>query len=338
MNKFLIYTSNVMPIPATFAEVINFAKQNRKYMIANVELNQHLHDVKVGDQIVTNKGNHIYVLKTISTGLDNLSHEDAEYIDTATREYNLKKVNITSVDTIINFGIWAKDVRPILTNKKKSNLSEKIKEQFMPVEAKDVRITIDGSICVKTNAGYVAINKDNALISYPEEMTLNIPIFVIPKPKEQLVVGDIISVDGSYIKITDIGKTIKGISYTGNDRTIHTIKNYLFNNTMVKVVMSLTGGINPLMLYFLSKNESNSSILPFLMMQQSQGSLNVNPMMFALMKDNNIDIKDLLLMMNNTNLFSTTPVKAPTTIVETTTEITDEVSDVITPETPVVEE
>ena len=58
--------------------------------------------------LLLRKGNSIYVLKAIEESLDNLSPETQEYLDTLTREYGLKKVGITSVDTIIKFETWCK--------------------------------------------------------------------------------------------------------------------------------------------------------------------------------------------------------------------------------------
>lgn len=323
-NKFLIYACGVDFAPKNMNEVINFAKDNHKVRIASVELNHHLANVKAGDNIITGKGNSLYVMKAITTSLENLSKDDQEYIDTLAREHGLKKVSITSVSQVIPFETWCKEAKPFFNNKTKTmknsikGLSDRIKEMFMPTEAEGVRIATDGNICVETNTGYVAIDENNNLTSYPEELTIDLPVYVISKPKEQLAVGDVIALDRSYAKIVGLDKKtgkISAIGYTGAGKTIHTVKDFLFNQTMVRVVISLAGNIggqiNPMMLMLMSKDKSN--LLPLMMMSQNQGTVGMNPMMLMLMAGEDISTKDLMVMsmMGGQNpfgnLFNTVP-------------------------------
>ena len=319
MVKFVIYTSNLPFMPKSMDEVIEFAKEQNKFRIASVELNPCLADIKAGDNIITKKGNSIYVLKAIEESLDNLSPETQEYLDTLAREYGLKKVGITSVDTIIKFETWCKSAKPIINaknNNKMTNsikgISARIKEMFMPVEATDVRIATDGNICVATAQGYVSIDENNNLTSYPKELTIDLPVYIISKPKEQLAVGDVIALERSYAKITKIsdGK-ITAISYTGSGKTIHTIKDFLFNQTMVRVVVSLAGNvggqINPMLLLALSNKDDKDALLPLLMMNQNGGALGMNPMMLMMLADKGegTSMKDMLLLsaMSGGNMF-----------------------------------
>lgn len=312
MVKFVIYTSNLPFMPKSMDEVIEFAKEQNKFRIASVELNPCLADIKAGDNIITKKGNSIYVLKAIEESLDNLSPETQEYLDTLTREYGLKKVGITSVDTIIKFETWCKSVKPIINpkNVKKEmtknsikGFADRLKSMFMPIEAKDVRIATDGNICVETAQGYVSIDANNKLTSYPTELTLDLPVFIISKPKEQLTVGDVIATERGYAKIVKIdGDKIAAIGYTGSNKTIHTIKDFLFNQTMIRVVVSLAGNvggqINPMLLLALSDKEDKNSLLPLLMMNQNGGAVGMNPMMLMMLsgKGGDFDVKDMLMM------------------------------------------
>lgn len=312
MVKFVIYTSNLPFMPKSMDEVIEFAKEQNKFRIASVELNPCLADVKAGDNIITKKGNSIYVLKAIEESLDNLSPETQEYLDTLAREYGLKKVGITSVDTIIKFETWCKTAKPIINpkNVKKEmtknsikGFADRLKSMFMPVEAKDVRIATDGNICVATAQGYVSIDANNKLTSYPTELTLDLPVFIVSKPKEQLTVGDVIATERGYAKVVKIdGDKITAIGYTGSNKTIHTIKDFLFNQTMIRVVVSLAGNvggqINPMLLLALSDKEDKNSLLPLLMMNQNGGAVGMNPMMLMMLsgKGNDFDVKDMLMM------------------------------------------
>lgn len=312
MVKFVIYTSNLPFMPKSMDEVIEFAKEQNKFRIASVELNPCLADIKAGDNIITKKGNSIYVLKAIEESLDNLSPETQEYLDTLAREYGLKKVGITSVDTVIKFETWCKSAKPIINpkNVKKEmtknsikGFADRLKSMFMPVEAKDVRIATDGNICVATAQGYVSIDANNKLTSYPTELTLDLPVFIVSKPKEQLTVGDVIATERGYAKVVKIdGDKITAIGYTGSNKTIHTIKDFLFNQTMIRVVVSLAGNvggqINPMLLLALSDKEDKNSLLPLLMMNQNGGAVGMNPMMLMMLsgKGNDFDVKDMLMM------------------------------------------
>lgn len=311
MVKFVVYTSNLPFMPKNMGEVINFAKDQSKFRIASVELNPCLSDIRAGDNIITKKGNSIYVIKAIEESLDNMSPETRDYLDTLTREYGLKKVGITSVDSIVRFETWCKSAKPIINSTKTYKMTTKnsikgfadrLKSMFMPVEAEGVRIATDGNICVETNQGYVAIDANNCLTSYPEELTLSLPVFIVSKPKEQLAVGDVIALDRSYAKVTKIdGNKITAIGYTGSGKTVHTIKDFLFNQTMVRVVVSLAGSIggqiNPMMLLALSDKGDKKSLLPLMMMTQNGGAMNMNPMMLMMLSDKgDLDVKDLLMM------------------------------------------
>lgn len=312
MVKFVIYTSNLPFMPKSMDEVIEFAKEQNKFRIASVELNPCLADIKAGDNIITKKGNSIYVLKAIEESLDNLSPETQEYLDTLAREYGLKKVGITSVDTIIKFETWCKTAKPIINpkNVKKEmtknsikGFADRLKSMFMPVEAKDVRIATDGNICVATAQGYVSIDANNKLTSYPTELTLDLPVFIVSKPKEQLTVGDVIATERGYAKVVKIdGDKITAIGYTGSNKTIHTIKDFLFNQTMIRVVVSLAGNvggqINPMLLLALSDKEDKNSLLPLMMMNQNGGAVGMNPMMLMMLsgKGGDFDVKDMLMM------------------------------------------
>lgn len=308
-------------MPKNMGEVINFAKEQSKFRIASVELNPCLENIKAGDNIITKKGNSIYVIKAIESSLEDLDPETRDYLDTLSREYGLKKVGITSVDNIIRFETWCKSAKPIINSTKTNNMTTKnsikgiadrLKSMYMPVKAEGVRIATDGNICVATNQGYVAIDANNSLTSYPEELTLDFPVFIMSKPKEQLVVGDVIALDRSYAKVTKIdGEKITAIGYTGSGKVVHTIKDFLFNQTMVRVVVSLAGNIggqiNPMLLMALSDKNDNDSLLPLLMMSQNSGAVGMNPMMLmALSGKDNLGLKDIMVMsmFNGNNPFN----------------------------------
>lgn len=292
MVKTILYTSNPDFVPSNLDQVENFAEDHGKYYVCLAEEGSTAGNLQKGAHVLTAKGNNVYVLEATS---GNVEYEYA------------KKCNITG---IVKVDYPFSEYKPIINkqNPKKRNnslrgISARIKEMFMPTEAKDVRIATDGNLCVATNQGYVAIDKDNHLTSYPEELTLDLPVFIISKPKEQLRVGDVIALDRSYAKVTKIdGDKITAIGYTGAGKTIHTIKDFLFNQTMVRVVMSLAGSVsgqlNPMLLMAMADKDSKSSLLPLMMMTQNGGAMGMNPWMLMAMsgKDGDFDIKDMLMM------------------------------------------
>lgn len=309
-NKVIIYTSNLTTNPKRLQDIVDFAKANNKFRICEVGLNAHLANVKPGDNILTKKGNSIYVIKTFDRPVEDLTGEDSEYVDSLARSYDIKKVNITSVAHVTKYGEWSKFAKPLLDdNKTKTmtknsfrNLGERMKAMFVPSEANGVRITMDGNIAVETPNGYNVIDANNELSSYPEECVLELPAFVICKPLAQLKVGDVIALDRSYAKVTKIaGSKLTCIGYTGSGKTVHTVKDVLFNQTMVRVVVSLAGTVdgatNPMLLMALAGKGDSDSLLPLLMMQQNGGQIMSNPMMmYMLMGKDKGNLSDLMMM------------------------------------------
>lgn len=312
-NKFLVYTSNLDIMPKNMADIIQFAKKTPKVYISSVELNSTLRNVKAGDNIITKKGNSIYVLRALTDSLDNLSEEDQAYIDEM-ESYGLRKVNITSVQTIVRFEEWCKSAKVFNNNTKEKktmnsikSYGTRLKEMFLPQEATDCRLATDGSICVATNAGYVSINAANELISYPEELTISgLPIYTMAKPKDQLKKGDIIARDRAYYKVTKIdGDKVTCIGYTGTGKTIHFIKDFLFNQTLVRTVVSLAGNLggqfNPLYAMMLADKGGfeDNKLAMLMMMNQNGGSVapnNLLPLLLMSDKGGGSDLKDILMM------------------------------------------
>ena len=303
MVKTILYTSNPDFVPRNLDQVENFADERGKYYVCYANEGTQVGDLQRGAHVVTSKGNNVYVLEVTDGSIE---HEYA------------KKCNITG---ILSVDYPFCDSKPILnkqstktmTKNSIKGISARIKEMFMPSEAKDVRIATDGNICVATTQGYVAIDKNNCLTSYPEELTLDLPVFIISKPKEQLALNDVIATNGGYVKVTRINDNkISGIKYTGSGTTIHTIKDYVMNQTMVRVVVSLAGNLggqmNPVLLFALSDKEDKDSLLPLLLMNQNGSSLKMNPMML-LMANKDLSTKDILLLstMNGGFKFSPDP-------------------------------
>lgn len=284
MTKTILYTSNPDFVPTSIEQVRIFAIENRKLYACYANDDTEVGKLKNYAHVVTTKGNNLYILD-VSNGMNDIS--------------DYKKCNITGIVSVdYPFG-ESTDLPRVTKNTSIKGISERIKAMFMPEEATDIRISTDGNICVATNEGYVAIDKDNHLTAYPEEMTLDLPVFIISKPKDQVSVGDVILVNGKYAKVTFIkDNKISGLSYTGTNKSFTPIKDFVLNTSMVRVVVSLAGSIggeiNPMMLMMMS--DKKDSLLPLLMMNQNGGTMNMNPMILMALSGDKIDMKEMLML------------------------------------------
>ena len=291
MIKSILYTSNPNFVPTTLEQVSNFAEENGKFMTCFAKEGTELYSVEKGAHILSSKGNHIYVLET---GGDYSYAKKSNIVGVVQVDYPFGK------KPLVNSSVEE------VTKNTIAGFSDRLEKTFMPTRAKDVRVTKDGDICVATNHGYIAIDAQNHLTAYPAALTLPLPIFIMSKPKEDLVVGDIIAFDHSYAKITSIkGEKINAITYTGAGKLIRTINDFMFNQAMVRVVVAPAGNIggqmNPMMLMALAndgkKNNSLASLLPFMMMNQQGGTVACNHMLFALLASKEgLSTKDMLIM------------------------------------------
>lgn len=313
MSKLIIYASNLGVIPKNLSNIISLAESGRKFRATEVSDDSYLASVNPGDNLITGKGNNLYVVAVFDGSAADLKGSERSYVDTLYREYGLKESNITSVKARVKYETWCKEAAEFEIKKSKSskttamtgnsikNIGERLKANFMPTEAKDVRIATDGNICVATPDGYVTIDNDFKLVSYPAELTLEFPVYVMPKPIDQLKVGDVIARDHSYAKVKSIkDDSITVVGFTGAGSKVYPIKDFLLGSTTVRVVVSLAGNIggqiSPLMFMALSKDKKNDSILPFLLMSQNGSALTANPMMLAMLAgDSDFDFKDLLM-------------------------------------------
>lgn len=316
MIKFILYVaaSNMGFMPKTLNEVINYGKTNGKVRLTSVNPDSVLQRVKKGDFIITKKGNPLYVIEVTDRTQENWTPDFRQMV----RDLAASGSPITSVSTRTPMEKWSPSYRALAgaeggacksaeKTTTGSSLMDRIKARLMPQEINDVRIAMDGKICVKSNEGFVTITDDNEFVTYPEEMLLDMPAYTMSKPCNTIVVGDIIRHNGQYIKVTCLKEgRIKGLTYNGNETVVYDIKDALLNQSMAQVVLTLSGTvngtINPLMLALMNKKGKNSDLLPFLMMGQNNGQMALNPAMLMLLcKENDSDMLLPMLMMGQQN-------------------------------------
>nr|DAI06417.1 MAG TPA: hypothetical protein [Crassvirales sp.] len=213
----------------------------------------------------------------------------------AAREQN----GITLKDIIIDTINGAKVSNNQLNNNQKSNkmekksvfssFIEKYKSQFIPEKEESLKLSMDGNICVPIGSEYVGINADNELISYPTEMCMDVPVYIISKPFNQVQVGDIVKLNNSFLKVlrkNDNG-TLQCLSFSGYSSNRREIKDFMLGQALVRVVVNMfsgmtTNGFNPMMLAL--ANNENMDMKDLMMMQMMQGNgAGFNPMMLMMM-------------------------------------------------------
>ncbi len=209
----------------------------------------------------------------------------------------IKLLNISNIDrdyskNTINVSNTNKTMKP-KTNIFNS-IVEKYKSQFMPVKADNLRISMDGKLCVPSNGELVTITDTNELISYPEAMTLNIPVYMISKPANQVVEGDIIKhTTYSYSKV--LGRTKDGkfrlLSYSGHSTYKAEVKDFMLGQALVPVVVNMfsgmagVNGMNPMMMMAMSDGDIDMKDMMMMSMMSGGNMGQMNPMMLMMMSE-----------------------------------------------------
>lgn len=237
--------------------------------------------VKVGDLIVSP----MYTTPMQVIGVSNYSAREQNGI-------TLKDIIIDSIN-----GVPTKSTTVINSQKsnkmeKKSMFNsfiEKYKSQFIPEKEESLKLSMDGNICVPIGGEYVGINSENELISYPAEMCMDMPVYIISKPYAQVQVGDIVKLNNSFLKVlrkNDNG-TLQCLSFSGYSSNRREIKDFMLGQALVRVVVNMfsgmtTGGFNPMMLALANNEDMDMRDLMMIQMMQGNGG-SFNPMMLMMM-------------------------------------------------------
>ena len=172
-----------------------------------------------------------------------------------------------------------------------SNFIEKYKAQFIPEKDDSLKVSMDGNICVLINDGYVSIDKDNNLVSYPGEMCIDVPVYLLAKPYTQVRVGDIIKINSTYSKVLKKNEngSLSCLSFSGCTQNKKEVKDFMLGQAFVKVVVNIFGnmqanGFNPMMLAMADDNVDIKDLMVMQMMQNNNAH-QMNPMLMMAMMD-----------------------------------------------------
>lgn len=157
-------------------------------------------------------------------------------------------------------------------SKAMSGIFDKIKGQYIPQKEDNLKISYSGVLCVPVNGEYIGMDSQNNLTSFPAEMCMGIPVYSIVKPAASIVPGDIIKKGNSYVKVVDKKKdgSLRCLSYSGYFLNKKEVTDFFMQQSTERVIWNV-----------FNMNQDN----------------NINPMMFALMKDDEeVNLKDIMLL------------------------------------------
>lgn len=176
---------------------------------------------------------------------------------------------------------------------------EKYKSQFIPEKDSALKISIDGNICALIGNEYVGIDNNNNLISYPEEMCMDMSVYVLTKPYAQVQIGDIVKINNTYAKVLkkNANGSLSCLSFSGYTQNKKEIKDFMLGQAFIKVVINMfnniqTNGFNPMMLAI-----ADDDMKDLMIMQMIQNDGQMNPiLMMAMMDGNNSMLETMLIM------------------------------------------
>ena len=290
-----------------------------------------LTNLKVGDVVTAdNQTTPIQVVEIISidlayTELTNVAINGVSIdLGNATRPVE-NKVAKTYAD------VSATKTKKMTNNKMVSGLIDRYKSQFFPEKEENVKVSMDGAICVSVNGEYVGVKSDGSLASYPEQFLIDVPIFSISKPQSQVKVGDIVKIGTRYGRVNAKHEdgSLKILYFSGVAGNTYEIKDMLLGQPLVRVLINMfnfgENNMNPIMLLALSNKEDLDMKSLFLMQAMSNGqgfgsnSVNgFNPIMLLALSDKDSKSNDmfttiaLMQMMNSGNSLFGTPVTTTT--------------------------
>lgn len=189
------------------------------------------------------------------------------------------------------------------TNKMKDNsmfsgIMSKYTGQFIPEKEDKVRMSLNGLLCVPQDGEYIGVQGDN-LVSFPEEMTLPIPVYSIVKANSAIVAGDIIKNGHSYSKVLGVNPdgSLKILSFTGYTHNKKPVTDFIMGAATTRVLINMfnfdeKSGFNPI--FFAMANGDTLDVNSLMMLSMTPQGKNLfsnagggfNPMMLWMLDKN----------------------------------------------------
>lgn len=173
------------------------------------------------------------------------------------------------------------NINTLTTEEENSMFDNVIKGlEFGAIKTNDISYTFNGICFRNADGNYISLNPDGTFTNI-YDMTVDMPIYVMPVGKDQIKVGDIIKHFDKWVMVAQIDKTtITALDpWTREIRVIIPEKSIFGFDYYTKVIDIFSGFGN-------SANQNNpfGNMLPFLMMSKDS---DIDPMMFMLMSGQN---------------------------------------------------
>ena len=207
------------------------------------------------------------------------------------------------------------------TNKMKDNsmfsgIMSKYTGQFIPEKEDKVRMSLNGLLCVPQDGEYIGVQGDN-LVSFPEEMTLPIPVYSIVKANSAIVAGDIIKNGHSYSKVLGVNPdgSLKILSFTGYTHNKKPVTDFIMGAATTRVLINMfnfdeKSGFNPI--FFAMANGDTLDVNSLMMLSMTPQGKNLfsnagggfNPIMLWMLDKNRqesgqgMDMMGMMMMLS----------------------------------------
>lgn len=211
-----------------------------------------------------------------------------EVVDISMRDY-IPVINGNDLKSLIIDKINGKSVsKETIINKQNMNNSNsmfngiigKYNSQFIPQKEDSVRMSLSGLLCVPVDGEYVGIDKSNNLVSFPEEMTLPIPVYSINKLNNSIQVGDIIKNGKSYSKVLskNADGSLKTLSFTGYTNNKKAVQDFVMGQSTTRVLINMFNfsdntGFNPI--FFAMANGETLDVQSLMMLSMTPQGKNL---------------------------------------------------------------
>ena len=207
----------------------------------------------------------------------------------------IDKINGKSINQTINIINSSEKMKD---NSMFSGIMSKYTGQFIPEKEDKVRMSLNGLLCVPQDGEYIGVQGDN-LVSFPEEMTLPIPVYSIVKTNSAIVAGDIIKNGRSYSKVLNVNAdgSLKILSFTGYTHNKKPITDFIMGAATTRVLINMfnfdeKSGFNPI--FFAMANGDTIDVTSLMMLSMtpqgkdlfSNAGGGFNPMMLWMLDKN----------------------------------------------------
>ena len=249
------------------------------------------HEVKIGDMIDSPTYATPCQIIDVSWNNSKPMNPRGQFLKTLV----IDKINGKSMNQTINIINSSEKMKD---NSMFSGIMSKYTGQFIPEKEDEVKMSLNGLLCVPQDGEYIGVQGDN-LVSFPEEMTLPIPVYSIVKTNSAIVAGDIIKNGRSYSKVLNVNAdgSLKILSFTGYTHNKKPITDFIMGAATTRVLINMfnfdeKSGFNPI--FFAMANGDTLDVNSLMMLSMtpqgkdlfSNAGGGFNPMMLWMLDKN----------------------------------------------------